>query len=1080
MGGIWKTKYFLPLAGLDPDQSLAGKKLQARIREGDVDWSTGGAVAVLSTAELDGKGGADKISIDFWSMRPNGDQQTHRVIELTTRKAKIAGNADSESYIGLRDLWVMGRRIDLESMNDDRRIATVNRVMEAVRRINMHLRNGGSPKEFLKIMYDCHLDEVIGKHENLEKYMVGVRRDGSFSFKYSDLFNRAASGDSAPIPPLDKDIAVALMHGENTLDPHRTLRPGQHLTVGGDTESGVAYASEMQITNDTDSLHLSADIEPVAAPSHSQARGIEKLVDIFMRAADNDNGLALQSLRIVDEELTRADFLTRMRGLGVARRVLESFRDRRYPEMMKYLAEFDLLDSAYQLSPPSKDGRGLVISLFGNSTQELVDGFGAELGACKAVISERLDENGHLDRVAAIHDFGWALDKTGAVGRGAVPDVVGLLQSADHFFITHRHLDHCDAVVTYAQKGYLLDKMFHATPEVIRAMRHKLQQGSVKKHLWPRFQPLTEAGHYDIEKDGEVRIRVHYSPDGTPHSTRCTPMRYECFSGGQKLMSYLNPGDMRFDDTVWRDDEFFDKSGDTLVDIDITSIVKQGQSPTEKDVEENLALLAEWFSDKGILLPMISTNDNRFETLQRVASRTGRHTTEAGANVEETAKTANKFGVNRHFIEPEDRYNIQHYKDKFEDELVQGRLDTLNAQLEAATTKAARTAIEKDIAIESWIQTARAELKSMIYTPAQRYERQQQLESELHEQFGVKRSLGSIRVGRVSKTAKHIIAGDPGRRLVAITGTQGNQAEVDAFLSKLADGRSLADADPKTRHTAIPMNPRDNIIIISQSAIPGNEKRRQKLVERLVNNRNFTVIESIHGGLKIHNPKEKRSLLLNRLTKAGQSFYEEQDGSITVNAMPIHSSGHGFEGDVRAWMEKLKKAGARFVQPQHIADPEAIKRFYELADDVGISTLGRMVENFEALELKHGQTPEDASGTVIGRIPASLILVRIVRKLGQYYGGHIEAERTVVLDGQGGLRSGGLMAGQDKGDILRKRFGVIDEEAANRDKGRDEDDPNQTARRSLADVVTPEPERKYSGPRTPRRQKGPRFNLGNA
>ena len=237
------------------------------------------------------------------------------------------------------------------------------------------------------------------------------------------------------------------------------------------------------------------------------------------------------------------------------------------------------------------------------------------------------------------------------------------------------------------------------------------------------------------------------------------------------------------------------------------------------------------------------------------------------------------------------------------------------------------------------------------------------------------------------------------------------------------------DTNPDNSHTARPIDPRKNVVCISQTAIPGNDKRQLTLVRKLVD-RGFTVVLAAHDGFKIYNLEEpKKAEIGKQLKKLGKDFRFEADGTLSVLGMPIHAGGHGHEEDAKAW---IKLVQADYTAPQHTSDPQGGKRQAELCEQQGQRSLGRIAPNFEALEVRAGAAPSEATVKSIGRILPSLIRVKVVRKMRQYFGGHIEAMRLVKLDGRGGLRSDGLMASTRPGGVLERRFASVDGEAERR------------------------------------------------
>ena len=232
------------------------------------------------------------------------------------------------------------------------------------------------------------------------------------------------------------------------------------------------------------------------------------------------------------------------------------------------------------------------------------------------------------------------------------------------------------------------------------------------------------------------------------------------------------------------------------------------------------------------------------------------------------------------------------------------------------------------------------------------------------------------------------------------------------------------------RHTARPLNPAENVICISQSAIPGNGKKQKALVERLAM-RGFILAVAVRGGLELHNLKgARREIVLKSFKAKGLEFEERNDGSDTIYVdKPIHPPGHGYEEDDKAW---LNLVNADISTPQHTNDPQAVQRFMEIAAQTGHRTLGRIIENFYKVEIEMGNTPEESKAEIIGRETPAIIVVDIIRKAREYFGGHLVATLYKKIDGTGGIREDGLMATSKPDGIHQRHFASVDGDAARR------------------------------------------------
>ncbi|MFZ4541302.1 MAG: hypothetical protein ACOYNL_05760 [Rickettsiales bacterium] len=1073
----WPRRGFLNLIGLDHPESMDGVPRPVELAEAAVDPHTGGAVAVMTNATLDGKDGVSQIKTRYWRMLPSGEQLSQDLFDIEFEQVETTAHEPDGSTVTIpalvpHALWVLGRKLydaaddgDLRQEDNGRNTSqgvmhNLSRVMASVGEVNRQMRNGKLPN-VARILEEYNVHDAVGERLAI----TGQSPLDGFNFDATNTNGIKIAGPLA----VPTTVARALMgFGVNTLDEHQRL---QHETLRqiADPRTGTVFTMEAHV-DEGDHPKVSTSITPTSIFGTKPTHAIPRLSNVAWKS-DGNGQSTLVELNVLGDDVSSDDQLTRMRALGMTNRILHDLRDREYPFSKDHLTEYDLLHLTNELEPPpplSEGGRLTMISVGGNNMEPIVDGFGEAIGGnSKVIYHEGLNSEGKVDRVGVILDLGLHLSPKDEADISAAPDVVEHLKHCRDIVITHRHLDHTDGLFAYIQYGYLKGKTVHATPEVIRSLRDKLRTySSIHSDDLPTFSPLRGEGWLHIkDREGKTRLSVNYARNATPHSARTTPFCVHGHYNGQWIGSYLNHGDARYGrhnaddydgppvDADHLDKKFFTEPNRrflkemeridpetakrfdpkiaerraTYFDMDITSILRKGWGPTENEVEENLVHVAEWFEDKGMLLSMISTNDNRFETALRVATRVNRDLTIFGTNLEKTATTANVLGVNDLRHQPEPRDNNQLYLDQYFEECIRKKIEKLEAEKQTAKDIKLRK-IEKKIEIQQARLETFQELKSMPHKFA-RYHARDTLEAGLEDRFGKKVTLGSVQVGRTSKTSSAIMnrPDHDWRRLALLTGTQGTNVEVDAALSALSEGRSLMDGNPANSHTARPVEPKNNVIVISQSAIPGNDGKQNELVRKLVS-RGFTVVQAQHDGLKIHNiDKDHCKEISKKLVKLGKAFRVEEDGSLVVTGMPIHAGGHGCQEDCRAWVNLVR---ADVTAAQHTSDPQGGKRVAELCHEASCRYMGWVVPNFEGISIKAGANPAATEITSVGRTAASLIRIRTVRQQRKYYGGHMEARRLVRQEAEGGLRSDGLRATAREGGVHDKAFATVDAEQA--------------------------------------------------
>lgn len=1087
----WQLRGFLNLLGLDPRHGGALPK-KIELAEAGIDPRTGGAVAITTKAFTDGKDGVQHVKTYYWRMLPNGEQLSSKLFDLEFERGEALATRPDGSQVMVpmmlpRAAWVLGRKVpcgvDDEDDDDALGIAEVlqlnlSRLMSAVGKVNHQLRQGALPN-IAEILDECGMHEVLGESLTVS----GQSAQGGFDFDLP-LGGVAHPPESVTVP--DAVGRALIGFGVNNLDRHQKLRSQPRRSICSKT--GNDYLIDVHAK---EGVHprVWTGIEKLVGPT---SEAVMPCLTAFKWRSDNQGNLSLKSQNLLGEDMRGADWLRQMQAMGATNRMMHDARNGDYAATIDHLIEYDLHDLVQHYTPPpplAKGGRLTMISAGGNNMEEVADGFGDQIGGnSKVVYHEGLDNKGKVSRVGVIIDLGLHLSPKDEPNKWAAPDVIEHLKHCNDILITHRHLDHTDGLFAYMQYGYLRGKTIHATPEVIRSIRDKISTyPTIHRDDWPAFEAIKGEGWLHVkDKEGNARISVNYARNATPHSARTTPFIVHGHYRGKWIGSYLNHGDARFGshnaedykgkpvDVDHLNKAFFTQSNanflaemqrldartakkfdpaiaqrnPTYFDMDITSIQKKGWAPTEHAVEDNLHELAYWFRDKGMLLGMISTNDNRFETATRVANRAHRDMTVFGANLQKTATTMNVLGLNDLRYEPQERGNIQFGMDAdFEARLTKKIADYKDR-------RAATAADEEKAKLTTKIDRHEARLEAFqelrtIGNAKRRYVKRMEKEAELEARFGRETTLGSIaadhddelelgaiHVGRTSQTARAIMGmeaeglpvGEDGRRLVLLTGTQGSNAEVDAALVALSEGRhSVLNGNAKNSHTARPIVPESNIVVISQSAIPGNDRKQDELVRKLVG-QGFTVVQAIHDGFKIHNMDAAHCAIVTQgLQKLGKRpELEEGSGALVVTGMPIHAGGHGHEKDCEAWVTLVK---ADVTAAQHTSDPKGGQILQGLCAQHGSRFMDRVVPNFEGISMEAGDSPAQATITSIGRGVASIISGETVRQQRKAHGGHIVARQLVRPDFAAGMRFDGLLANQKPEGFYARAFAGVDAEA---------------------------------------------------
>lgn len=1011
----WEQNDFADRLGLGTE--ARGIAQPVILAKADIDSATRGMIAVLSTGMLDGEGGADHLQLKYWYRRQNGQSHLIHLFELET--AVVNGEVQIEE-IYYRNKPILGH------LPPEQQVRPRELILDAWREINLHLREGGSPKGILKILHNWNIPEVIGE----EIVLPGQNAQGGFQFRFADTFNPVARGELKVAG--DTALAQTLMYGEvNTLDEHRRLDGPSRQAFASNRTNGATFRSLFSRRETRATLETTTSFQPVMVPESDRVRELGNfLTTTWKKSAANEENFVLRAMKFLGTDISKLDTDLQIRVLGASYRVMDLFRRRRYPNAIDLMHEFDLLELFSPVEPPPPEGRMSVISYLGNGKDEIVEGFGFDLGACKAVCAE-WPEDGAVRREIVILDLGKLLAPHGSEWDGGLPDVLGILKDTVDIKISHRHLDHMAALIELTRLGVLKGKKISGAARVLYILENQIKAQVSDKTLLPDFHPLEGEGidHYE-------RLSVEYCVDGMDHSTPSTIFRVlgrttartSDLTEADVKGSYLFYGDGR----RVQKPEFLSKGlrafgierQDTLHDLDLTNAKKPGYCPDERDAEKNLTDLMNCFPQNGLLTSLISTNDRRLKTLYRVFNRIQRNFTAVGHNVEMSLRAHNIFGVDPEYEAVAEKDNVNEFLEQDARQETEKRTAGLKAKLEVTTDSAERFRIEEEIYAQ--------------YLPPVEFK------------------------SRGSGKAKGWLQGNLGKLAVLVTGTQGNPGEMFSTLYRFAEGWSTLDAD---RHTAYKVDdPRKWVVIIDQSAIPGNHDYQRRMVEKLLRNRGVAAVAvAIDDGFKIYGmDKSRQNEFLQRFITGNRGHYFNTDGTLVITGAPIHPSGHAYKEDIG---EIAAIANADLNHGTHTNDPENTTAFHvDICEKRGLRHVGRQFDDFEHNQIDMGNSPSEARVTSLGHAHSSIILFKIIREFGKFFGGTLRAKRVTKIDGNSGYDEAGLFS-DGVSQQYEKNVVAVDFAAANRVRIVSPDDKMQP---DPAMLTLPQEERRYKGIDVPR------------
>lgn len=963
---------FLEDLGLAQQNQKPYSKKTYHVDKGEIDPKSYGGVAILSTGNFDNDGFIKNLDLRYWSIHPDGRYEIQHLFEMEAEKTK-------RNRLNITSLYVLGREIPLSDSK------AVDNVVEAIRRIHVNLRDREpSLPDVAGIFKDCCLEDIVGEKLPLPGFHLNSR----LYFPISANFNMVAEGKNKADMTLPLEAIRPLMGiRKNTIDVDHSYMGTNRLRVRGilpqvgrKFEVSSLLTKEKRKKRDVNLRHLAISQQELDVPS-IHTRAVKPMIEAswtVVAARPNQRGdvAQLNSLRLFSTSLMEKSFRDVMGAMGVINKThVDMLKLRDYPRLQDHLAEYGHLESVSSSSKVAPiEGRFVLTSMGGNNLREIYPGIGEDIGGnCKVVETQWMDRKTQsVQKVGAILDLGAYIIKQKSDWTGGGADVVEKLGHCKNIFISHHHLDHLDFIIPYIKRGIITpEHTLHFTPEVYEMAKEKLNKWGIKKsdQRMPQLNLLQGAGVIDLkDKNGVIRMSIAYGVDAVPHSAKDTPFIAYGRMGKRILGSYMYLGDMRYDEDWFADHNspFWDPIAlmlkhdpsltsqkealtPTYAEQDGTSSKRMGRGARESQVEENLVMLI------GNCL------HDKHIGVPIIGTNDGRR--ETGLRVaNRTGRKITAFGsAVEKIFEIANKWGVNPYRcDRPEEGKYTGIADYLKWHAEQVACSPTRFA------------------------------------------------------GRTSGVVKDWFANDkPGTIMAFLSGSQGNPVEAESVTYKLAEGISYFDADPATSRTARPADLKDWAIIVSQGAIPGNQKYQQKMIKKLAA-RGAVVFESFDDSLRVHNAGKIKSRIIDFMKSTDRPVIVEADAILFEN-FSIHASGHGRNGDFRLWLEKLK---AKSFGVHHTDDMESVNVAYETIEEQGYKHPGRIFQNGEEVEIGLEFV------RAIGKTHSSVVLTKEIAEEGKHYNKRLEAVRVINFDDRSPHNDLGLR-GSTQG-VFETSFGVAD------------------------------------------------------
>ncbi len=585
--------------------------------------------------------GGVRVEIDHWVHRPDGKNILTRFMELEAHNKQ--DDEKGQVTVVVDKITLQGKTLDVSNRKTlNSAVSTCQHILGTLRRERRMPR----------------LNKAAEKNGLKTKPLPGTYKDGNARFAYE-----AGKKETRKLLNVPARFVMALT-GFN--EEGQAAKPGASVlfdaTQRDPDDAGKEYTLYTRLTkgakkgNSTVSMRLARKINDREEPYTIHRVAQMKFSPATGKTDEKENFVALRDVEIDGRKLQASDHRDMVRAVHFVRDSVMQTHHGVMPDMSDILGYTNLQGAISGLPPLDKKEkqRYTFRVLGGNPTGPRLfkedDGIGAN---CFLHLYEWHDDKGKYNAESVMVDCGTTPLSRKKTGFDGMMSFAGEYfehrfntkhkpkHKVDTLAITHPHLDHFLGLPHLLLAGYVVD---HVACSL--ATKLYIEKACTMLDVPPEYMPKKWTV---IKKEEDLKVgKFDISFGWVPHSAITNWINVKTPEG-----STFHFSDAKADPHVMShppaNEERVASMKPTLAVVDSTRSMKDDETQSEKELEDEIVAFAKEHPDKGMIGFHIGSNAARMTTFVNAYGRTGRHTVIFGAAIQFLKKVLDAVGLRSGF-----------------------------------------------------------------------------------------------------------------------------------------------------------------------------------------------------------------------------------------------------------------------------------------------------------------------------------------------------------------------------------------------------------------------------------------------